>query len=225
MEYGLGDVRMGAREAYPALPSHYDFHASRIIDIVVSLLGLLFLLPLMVMIALAIMITDKGPIFFAHRRIGRGGRSFNVIKFRSMVTDSEARLNHLLATNPAARAEWEMDRKLRNDPRITPIGNFLRKTSFDELPQLINVLRGEMSIVGPRPIVAEEISFYGAYFPYYCSVTPGITGFWQISGRNNVVYRRRVAMDVVYARRKSVVWDLKIMVLTVPAVLMSRGCY
>jgi len=142
-----------------------------------------------------------------------------------MVVDSEQRLKELLASNPDARAEWARDFKLRRDPRITPIGNFLRKTSIDELPQLLNVLRGEMSIVGPRPIVEGEIERYGRYFADYSRVKPGITGLWQVSGRNNVHYRRRVALDVTYARNKSLALDLRILAMTVPAVLLAKGSY
>jgi len=143
-----------------------------------------------------------------------------------MVVDSDARLQTLLAIDPEARREWELDRKLRNDPRITGVGNFLRKSSLDELPQLINVRRGEMSLVGPRPIVGAEISRYGHRFSDYCAVRPGITGLWQISGRSDVDYRRRVAMDVVYARRRPRTGlYLYILVMTAPAVLLRRGAY
>ena len=127
--------------------------------------------------------------------------------------------------DPEARAEWDKDNKLRNDPRVTALGRFLRKSSIDELPQLLNVIRGEMSVVGPRPIVASEVARYGGYFGHYCSVRPGITGLWQVSGRNNVSYRRRVACDVMYARTQSLPLNIRIMAATVPAVTFARGSF
>ena len=205
--------------------SHIDALAVRLLDMLVASAALIFLAPLLLLVAALVFIVDPGPIFFAHRRLGRDGRTFPCLKFRSMVVDSEQRLKELLASNPDARAEWARDFKLRRDPRITPIGNFLRKTSIDELPQLLNVLRGEMSIVGPRPIVEGEIERYGRYFADYSRVKPGITGLWQVSGRNNVHYRRRVALDVTYARNKSLALDLRILAMTVPAVLLAKGSY
>lgn len=184
----------------------------------------MFFLPLMLIIAVAILLTGgPGPIFFAHRRIGYGGKYYNCLKFRSMARDADERLRHLLETSPEARLEWELNQKLRNDPRITPIGQFLRKTSLDELPQFWNVLVGDMSLVGPRPIIDAERRRYGRYFESYLQVKPGITGLWQISGRNDVSYRRRVAMDVAFARSLTPALYFKILFLTVPAVLLARG--
>lgn len=191
----------------------------------IAAVALLFFLPLMVLVALMVWVHDRGPILFAHRRIGRGGRYFPCLKFRSMAVDAQERLQALLDTDPAARAEWERDHKLRNDPRVTKLGAFLRKTSLDELPQLINVLRGDMDLVGPRPIVDAEVGKYGRRFKAYCAVNPGITGLWQVSGRNDTSYRARVAMDCVYARSKTPALDLWVMVCTVPAVLMRKGSY
>ena len=205
--------------------SQVDALAVRLLDMLIASAVLIFLAPLLLLVAALVFIVDPGPIFFAHRRLGRDGRTFPCLKFRSMVVDSEQRLKELLATSEDARAEWARDFKLRRDPRITPIGNFLRKTSIDELPQLLNVLRGEMSIVGPRPIVTGEIERYGRYFADYSRVKPGITGLWQVSGRNNVHYRRRVALDVTYARNKSLALDLRILMMTVPAVLLAKGSY
>lgn len=199
--------------------------AYRVMDITVVVLALLALGPLMLLLALTIYCLDAGPIMFAQQRIGRNGRTFSCYKFRTMVPDAEARLSHLLATDADAQIEWARDRKLRRDPRITRIGNFLRKSSLDELPQIFNVLRGDMSIVGPRPIIASEVPLYGRAFRNYCSVRPGITGLWQTSGRNDVSYRRRVALDVMYTRKKSVGLDLRIMAMTVPAVILERGSY
>ncbi|MBB5731583.1 lipopolysaccharide/colanic/teichoic acid biosynthesis glycosyltransferase [Altererythrobacter atlanticus] len=197
----------------------------RMIDIVGALALILLFAPLMLLIAIAVFVADPGPILFRQSRIGRDGRMFKCLKFRTMATDAEARLASLLKNDPAARAEWERDHKLRVDPRIVGIGRFLRRSSLDELPQLFNVLLGEMSLVGPRPIVEAEACRYGKYLIYYCAVRPGITGLWQISGRNDVHYRRRVAFDVVYARKCRVSDNLRIMFLTVPCVLTARGSY
>ena len=199
--------------------------ACRILDIMFALAGLLFVAPLMIVVAIAIKIQDGGPVFFGHSRIGYEGRSFRCWKFRSMVVDAEARLAALLARSPEARREWEADQKLRDDPRVTLLGRILRVSSIDELPQLFNVLRGEMSLVGPRPIVTGEVARYGRRFSQYCSVRPGITGLWQISGRNDVSYRRRVAMDTVFANTLSLSLYLKILFATVPAVLKREGSY
>jgi len=203
----------------------WDDRLSRTVDVVIALIALVFFLPFMVLIAVVIMVTDPGPVFFAHKRIGRDGRLFPCLKFRSMAVDAEARLAELLATSPAARLEWEQDHKLKNDPRITSLGSFLRRSSLDELPQLFNVLVGHMSLVGPRPIVLGEIPRYGRYFSNYCSVRPGITGLWQIGGRNDVSYRRRVAMDVAYTRRRSTLLNIVVLAWTIPSVIKARGSY
>jgi lipopolysaccharide/colanic/teichoic acid biosynthesis glycosyltransferase len=194
-------------------------------NMVVALGALVFLLPVMLLIAITVHVQDGGPVLFAHRRIGLNGRTFRCLKFRSMAVDAEQRLAALLESDPAARAEWEADHKLRQDPRVTRLGAFLRKTSLDELPQLLNVLRGDMSLVGPRPIVEAEVEKYGRRFRDYCAVKPGITGLWQVSGRNDTGYRTRVALDSVYARRRHLGLDAYIIVATVPAVLTRRGSY
>ncbi|MEQ5787959.1 sugar transferase [Erythrobacter sp. NFXS35] len=198
---------------------------SRGIDILIASLALLFFLPLFALIALATKICDPGPVFFGHRRIGKDGRSFLCWKFRTMVIDAEARLESLLRADPRAAREWAESQKLSNDPRVTPLGNFLRKSSLDELPQLINVLRGEMSIVGPRPIVEAEAERYGQHFALYCLVRPGLTGLWQISGRSDIRYFERVLIDARYVSSKSVLRDLRIIVMTVPSVFAARGSY
>ena len=195
----------------------------RVLDVVLSLAALLFLAPLFLLIAAGVRLQDGGSAMFVHSRIGLGGQRFKCLKFRSMHPDSDARLHQLLASDPQARIEWARDHKLRRDPRITPLGGFLRRSSLDELPQFLNVLRGEMSLVGPRPIVEAEIERYGRYFACYCANKPGITGLWQISGRNDVSYRRRVAMDVIYARRRTVALYIRILLATAPAVLLRRG--
>ncbi len=196
---------------------------SRLIDIAIAGLALLFFLPLFLVIAIAIKLADPGPVFFRHRRIGLGGRTFGCWKFRTMVVDAESRLAAILESDPEAAREWEESQKLTHDPRVTWLGNFLRRSSLDELPQFFNVLMGEMSIVGPRPIVETEAARYGQHFALYCLVRPGITGLWQISGRSDIRYFERVLMDVRYVSSRSVMRDLKIIILTVPSVLAARG--
>ena len=219
-------MSVGAESAGPSASETHELDVVTVLDFVLGFLVLVFLTPLMGALALAVHLSDGGPTLFAHERLGRGGRTFRCLKFRSMAVDADERLRRLLAADPRARAEWAATHKLRNDPRVTPLGRFLRKSSLDELPQLINVLRGEMSLVGPRPIVGAEISRYGHRFSDYCAVRPGITGLWQISGRSDVDYRRRVAMDVVYARRRPRTGlYLYILVMTAPAVLLRRGAY
>jgi Undecaprenyl-phosphate galactose phosphotransferase WbaP len=199
--------------------------AKRALDIIGAGLGLVLLSPFFLIVALMVR-ADGGPAFFAHQRVGRGGKLFGCLKFRSMVIDSQARLEALLASDPAARAEWEATRKLKNDPRITRIGRFLRSTSLDELPQLINVLRGEMSLVGPRPVQEAEIDrYYGASAAHYMAVRPGITGLWQVSGRSETSYESRVALDVSYVARPSMLADLSILLRTPFAVLSRRGAH
>jgi len=194
-------------------------------DIMLSLIALVVFCPLLIFVAIAVKLTSEGPAVFRHRRVGRNGENFYCFKFRTMVCDADKRLATLLRENPTARAEWERDHKLRNDPRITPIGVFLRKTSLDELPQIFNVLFGTMSWVGPRPIVAGEIIRYGRHFDAYCKVRPGITGLWQISGRNDTSYRRRVAMDVHFVRTRTLWLYGAIIYRTIPAVLRQHGSY
>lgn len=222
-EIGASLPLHGLDDAAP--PNRLRSGLLRVLDIVVALFALLFFLPLLCIIAMLILVTDPGPVIFAHKRIGHGGRPFYCLKFRSMAVDAKERLDRLLAADPQARREWALNQKLRDDPRITRIGAVLRKSSLDELPQLINVLRGEMSLVGPRPIVTDEIERYGRYFSHYCRVRPGITGLWQVSGRSDVSYRRRVAFDVVYTRSYSVALNTKILLFTIPCVLRQRGSY
>jgi len=194
-------------------------------DLVIGTIALIVFAPLMLLIAGLIAVLDPGPIIFRHKRVGKDGREFACFKFRTMVTDAEERLHSLLASDSLARSEWDADRKLRSDPRITQLGAFLRKSSLDELPQLANVLRGEMSLVGPRPITQCEALKYGRYIAHYQSAKPGVTGLWQVSGRNSTTYRRRVALDVAWARHQCPVLYLRILGKTVPAVLWGRGSY
>ena len=189
--------------------------------------GALLLLALPVFLVLAALVKmDGGKAFYAHERVGRGGRLFGCLKFRSMVADSDRRLAALLASDPAARAEWDATRKLKNDPRVTAVGRFLRASSLDELPQLLNVLKGEMSLVGPRPVQASELAaFYGPAAQHYMAVRPGITGPWQVSGRSDTSYAQRVALDVAYVAHPSILNDVKILLRTPVAVLGRRGAY
>jgi lipopolysaccharide/colanic/teichoic acid biosynthesis glycosyltransferase len=201
--------------------------SKRTMDMALSATMLLVLLPVFLAIA-AVVAADGGPAFFSHRRVGRGGRAFGCLKFRSMRPDADRLLAELLARDPSARAEWEATRKLRRDPRVTPIGRLLRATSLDELPQLINVLRGDMSLVGPRPVVQEELDQHyapAAAAADYLSVRPGVTGLWQVSGRSDTDYRERVALDSHYARNPSLRRDIVLLVLTVAVVLRCRGAY
>lgn len=197
----------------------------RAMDVLGAGLLLLLCAPVFLVIA-ALVKRDGGKVFYAHERVGRGGRLFGCLKFRSMVADADRRLAALLDRDPAARAEWEATRKLKNDPRVTWIGRFLRASSLDELPQLINVLKGEMSLVGPRPVQAAELAaFYGAAAQHYMAVRPGLTGPWQISGRSDTSYAQRVALDVQYVAHPSLATDVKILLRTPVAVLARRGAY
>lgn len=195
-------------------------------DFTLTAVGTVAISPLLAYIAYRIKKEDPGPIFFAHTRIGKDGKPFPCYKFRSMVVNSKEMLEKHLAENPEARAEWEREFKLKNDPRITPIGQVLRKSSLDELPQIFNVLKGEMSLVGPRPVVQEELDkYYGEAVKEYCSVKPGITGLWQVSGRSDVDYPERVAMDVEYVRTRNLWKDIVILYKTFDVVLNKKGAY
>jgi len=197
--------------------------SKRAFDIMVASAILLFALPTMFFIAVVMFSTDRGPILFSHERIGRNGKRFKCLKFRSMIVNSQEALRQHLEAKPQARAEWEATQKLRDDPRITPLGRFLRSTSLDELPQLINVIRGEMSLVGPRPIVQDEVVRYAEQIEHYAAVRPGITGLWQVSGRSDVDYDQRVELDTLYVRQQSFLGDMVILVKTVKVVVMRTG--
>lgn len=188
------------------------------------LLGIL-VLPLIILIALLVRLSSPGPIFYGQVRLGQGGRPFTAWKFRSMISNAGTVLEHYLEHHPELRVYWEQDHKLKRDPRVTPIGRLLRRTSLDELPQLWNVLLGQMSLVGPRPIVDEEVWRYAEKFELYTKVLPGITGLWQVSGRNNVSYDERVNLDAYYVRNWSVWLDIYILIRTVWVVLLGDGAY
>jgi exopolysaccharide production protein ExoY len=184
---------------------------------------LLLCAPLMLYVAWRIWREDGAPILFGHYRVGRDGQLFRCWKFRTMVCRADEALAELLARDPVARAQWEREHKLDDDPRITPIGRFLRKTSLDELPQLFNVVRGEMRLVGPRPIVVQELRRYGAVKRHYLSVNPGMTGLWQVSGRNNTSYEERVELDRHYVESRSLWMDFMILVRTARVVITGHG--
>jgi len=198
--------------------------AKRMMDVLGAAFLLILLSPAIALIALAIR-RDGGPVFYAQRRIGRGGQEFGCLKFRSMVMNADAVLRETLARDPRAAAEWAAAQKLRRDPRVTGIGQLLRKSSLDELPQLINVLKGDMSLVGPRPIIAREMARYGDDIAFYTSVRPGLTGLWQVSGRNDTSYGRKVLLDSHYVKNWSLWQDVAILLRTVPAVLLRRGAF
>ena len=197
----------------------------RILDLVGAVVGGLLISPLLVAIVLMIRVSSPGPAFYGHRRIGTEGEPFHCWKFRTMYPQAERLLNEYLQSNPHLRAEWEQNQKLRDDPRVTRVGRFLRSTSMDELPQLWNVLRGEMSLVGPRPIVDAEVPKYGEVYKLYKRIRPGMSGLWQVSGRSDSSYTERVAIDANYVRNWSFWLDLVILARTLKTCLLRRGAY
>lgn len=220
------DADSGAQfqESAPAVKPKRRTPLSKLVfDKLFSATALVLLAPLMAGVALTIRATGKGPVIFGHTRIGRDGRPFRCLKFRTMRPNSDSDLDALLQIDPIARDEWTDQRKLERDPRVDRVGYILRKTSLDELPQFWNVLRGDMSIVGPRPITASEAEKYGGHFAAYTSVRPGLTGIWQVSGRSDASYDRRVALDVAYIRNWSLAQDISISLRTFRVVLVGRG--
>ena len=197
----------------------------RAFDLAVSVGAAIVLSPLLLTLCLIVRLSSPGPIFYGQQRIGRGNKMFKLWKFRSMVIDADEFLHRHLQENAAANEEWMRDHKLKRDPRVTWIGRFLRKTSLDELPQLWNVISGEMSLVGPRPIVQKEVAKYGQFFAQYKRVTPGVTGLWQISGRNNTTYELRIQIDDYYVRNWSLSMDIYILMRTLKTVFLSEGAY
>ena len=195
----------------------------RSLDAGAALCFLVLFSPLLLGVALLLLATQGRPILFKHKRIGRNGQEFECLKFRTMVNDAGRVLEQHLAFSPSARREWESTQKLKDDPRITPLGQVMRKLSVDELPQFLNVVKGQMSLVGPRPIVSAEARFYGSHIGAYYSLRPGITGPWQVGGRSNASYDRRVQLDVDYAHNWSLGRDIAILIKTVPAVLSQDG--
>jgi Undecaprenyl-phosphate galactose phosphotransferase WbaP len=197
----------------------------RWIDVAFVVLITPVLIPLMLLVAATVKLSSPGPVFYSHRRIRRNGEFFSMWKFRTMCQNSAEVLELYLQRHPEARAEWNKTHKLRHDPRITPVGSFLRRYSLDELPQMWNVLTGQMSLVGPRPIVAAEVEKYGDCFPCYCRVKPGLTGLWQVSGRSTLTYPERVALDCRYVETWSLFCDLVILLKTFPSVINQDGAY
>lgn len=204
-----------------------DAVLKRMFDVAVALTALVVLLPVLALVAMLVKTSSPGPVLFRHRRLGRGGRLFTCLKFRTMVPDADRALEELFEERPELRAYFEEHYKLPADPRVTRVGRWLRKTSLDELPQLWNVLRGEMSVVGPRPIVTDELSRYGAWQGVLLSVRPGLTGPWQVTGRSDLDYADRVALDVAYIRECSFWGDVRIVLRTARVVLAvgSNGAY
>jgi exopolysaccharide production protein ExoY len=215
-----GDIQFAVDAPYPV-----GLTAKRLVDIVLAISGIALLAPLLIICYVVTVVTSPGPPLFRHKRVGFKGKHFDCLKFRTMAADASERLCELLDADPLAAAEWSASRKLRNDPRVTVVGAILRKSSLDELPQLFNVLKGEMSIVGPRPITDEELIRYSNAVDAYYACRPGITGLWQVSGRSTTTFNRRVACDRYYAHNWSITLDAKIIMATVPAVCFSDTAY
>ena len=194
--------------------------AKRAFDVISAGAALLVLSPFFLVIALLIKLDSKGPVIFKHNRIGKNGQPMGLYKFRSMVQDAEEAIKRF---TPEQRKEWETNFKLEHDPRITKIGAFLRKTSLDELPQLLNILKGDLSVVGPRPVIAKELELYGENKDKFLSVTPGLTGYWQAYARSDCSYEQRMEMELYYAEHANFWWDIKIIFVTVGAVLSRKG--
>ena len=215
---GMGGLEMVNQRRMPMLRAE-----KWLLDKSLSIVAFALLLPFMLLIAALVKLTSCGPVLYGHVRIGRNGRKFRCWKFRTMYVDADCRLKKILAENPVVAAEWKANFKLKDDPRVTPLGRFLRMTSLDEIPQFFNVFTGTMALVGPRPIVDGEVAFYGDAFRVFTSVKPGITGLWQVSGRSDTNYVRRVALDVEYVVNWSPWLDLWIILRTVIAVITLRG--
>ena len=221
----LVDIHSDLRFSAIASTHPIGLKSKRIIDIVLAVSGIVLLAPLLIICFIATVATSRGPALFRHKRVGFKGKYFDCLKFRTMVADAPERLRQLLESDPFAAAEWAANRKLRYDPRVTAIGAILRKSSLDELPQLFNVLKGDMSIVGPRPVTEEELIRYHSAVNAYLACRPGITGLWQVSGRSTTTYDKRIACDTFYARNWSMSLDAKILIVTIPAVLLSDCAY
>ena len=195
------------------------------LDIFVILVASPIVVPVFLLLCILTKLTSKGPIFYGHPRIGKNGKPFKCWKFRSMCVNSQEILKEILETNPQMRAEWEKDHKFLNDPRVTKFGKFLRKSSLDELPQLINILLGQMSIIGPRPVTEEELIKYGDLKDYVLSVSPGLSGMWQVSGRSDTGYEERITLDSFYIQNWSIWLDIWILIKTIWVVLKRKGAY
>lgn len=192
----------------------------RIVDIILGCIGLVLLSPVFLILAICIKIDSKGPVIFAHKRIGKNGKEFNMYKFRSMYENAEKMIENF---NEEQKREWQENFKLENDPRITKVGKFLRKTSLDELPQIVNIIKGDLSIIGPRPVIDEELEKYGKNKDKFLSITPGLTGYWQANGRSNTTYEERMQMELYYIDNQSLWLDIKIFFKTIVSVLKKEG--
>ena len=201
------------------------FYLKSILDFFLAIVLLLLLFPLVTLIVIILKISIRGNIFFIHERLGLDGKPFKLYKFRTMKYGRANILNDYLLIHPEKKIEWNKNHKLKNDPRITYVGKFLRDYSLDELPQIFNILKGDMSFIGPRPIVDKEVSKYGENFSLYEKCKPGLSGLWQVSGRNNTTYQERVQHDMYYIRNKSLMLDLKIFFKTIPVILFKKGAY
>lgn len=204
---------------YVANKPVYDF-VKRFADIICSAIAIILLSPFLIIISIAIKATSKGPVIFVHKRVGKNGKKIGIYKFRSMVMNAEELIEKF---TPEQKEEFKKNFKLENDPRITKIGKFLRKTSLDELPQLFNILKGDLSIVGPRPIMEVETKIYGKYKDMLLSVKPGLTGFWAANGRSDTSYKRRRAMEIYYVKNRSLLFDIKIILKTAVSVFKGEG--
>ncbi len=215
---GMVSLEIGNRLKRPI-----DRLTKNLFEGVMAALAVIFLFPLGLLLAVLVKCSSKGPVFYRAKRLGLNGCPIEVWKFRTMYADADQRLEQLLAENPELKKEWEENFKLKNDPRITPLGKIMRKTSLDELPQFINVLRGEMAVIGPRPIVEQEVAYYGRHYEVFSRVKPGITGFWQVSGRSETTYERRIELDMYYINNWSIWLDYYIFLKTIKEVLICRG--
>lgn len=204
-------------------PSTAARAVKRCMDVTGAVVFFTLFLPMFAAVAIGVRLSSPGPIFYVQTRVGRGGKSFSFVKFRSMRVDAEEILSSFLDSNPEAKQRWHHYQKVENDPRITRFGRFIRRTSMDELPQFWNVLKGDMSLVGPRPCMLQQQALYGPHWRTYCAVKPGITGLWQVSGRNKLTYRQRVALDARYVQNWSLWGDLKILAKTIVVVLRAHG--
>lgn len=228
-KYEIADIsseveKIGVHKNKNKILTYLNLFIKRIADIIGSVVGIIFLVPITIIVAiLNVLQKDYGPIFYSHKRIGKNGKYFKMYKFRTMVVDADKKLAELLENDEEARKEWDMNRKLKNDPRITKIGKILRKTSIDEFPQFINVLKGDMSLVGPRAVIDGEIEKFGIYKKDILSVKPGITGYWAANGRSSTSYDERVFMEYKYVENFSIFMDIKILIKTVVSVLKKEG--
>ncbi|MGF0538942.1 sugar transferase [Agrobacterium sp. ES01] len=213
------------RSEQASIPNPTGGFAKRTFDITAALSALIIFSPIFLLIMALVKFSDGGSMFYGHRRVGHNGRSFKCLKFRTMVPNGDEVLRQHIQSDPKAAEEWRATRKLKDDPRVTTVGSVLRKLSLDELPQLINIIRGDMSVVGPRPVVDDELGLYETAAIFYLQTRPGLTGLWQISGRNDVSYETRIAFDTHYVENWSFVRDIVIIAKTIPAVCQSRGSY